>query len=159
MFNRQFKKQLIYFGGAFLLTSLMVFLYSVYELIRYQKPIADSLANVWALPILITSLLLVYEIMLGFISRKFKGRHAGEDFNQQVSKAVLEQLQYGKEDFKALREDLKFQKALTDVYTIYTEGETKVLNYQSIRDRFKPEESSLKVIEIVIEEANKLTQK
>lgn len=156
MFNKNFKKQIIYFGGAFLITWIMIILYGVYELIRYQTALIDTIENLWYLTVLITTLLVAYELMLWVLTRKHRKRHSVDDFNHRVADVVHKTLGYEKEDFKNLRENLKFQKALSDIYTIVTEGETSALNYDGIRERFKADDPTVKVIEIIIQEGQSI---
>ena len=118
---------------------------------------AYLLLSVVYLPILFVGFIYIFDTVLDKIlpKSKVKKKDAFLSFANEATKSVDEQLSLSIEDFRRLRDNHRFQKALYQTYKISENGETEEINFTFIRKKFKRDTIEYKALNIVINEVEK----
>lgn len=147
-----FKKEFRYYFGAFVLTSVVVIIYGLVRVLRDGMSFLEGLGDLWVLPFMVLALLVMYETMLGFLIRRQAPKRNEKQFNMHVSSIARVTLQLQPEDFKRLRKDEAFQKALLDIYRLFKDNPKNVDAFQQIPKRFNQDPFTKEVVEVIIQE-------
>jgi hypothetical protein len=91
-----------------------------------------------------------------FPTKDKKSKDGYVSFVNKVTAQVNETLEFSIEDFRRLRENDRFQKALYQAYQISEKGETKDINFILLEKKFKKDSNEGKALGIVIEEVKKM---
>lgn len=152
------KKGLAYYGRYFLSTVIAVLIYGITAHYFFDMSFTEAVGRVWYLP-------LVIPFVIWVINKVTKNTttHSDEESEEweyllRVSRSVQRQMKYKAEDFKALNEDEKFRDFMSDMYTIFKEGESETLNYDSMLERFEGNPEKETVARIVINKTQKLRE-
>jgi hypothetical protein len=118
------------------------------------------LLSITYLPLLFTLFLFVFDSIFDRIlpSKEKKADDAYQVFIKQTTKKVNENLALSIEDFRRLRENEKFQKALYQAYQIYLNGENEDINYVFLEKKFKKDTNEYKALEIVVHEVKEMSE-
>ena len=111
------------------------------------------------LPFLVTFFLWFYDLVSTKLFSRFDKRSEALEFNAHMSKKIREELDYQVEDFRRLREHHKFQRALEDLYQVYSLGESELINYEKINRQFRNDDPIKSVVDIMISETKALREK
>ncbi len=153
-----FKKEFRYYFGAFVLTGVVVLLYTIVQVLRDGLSFVEALGDLWAIPFLVLGLLVVYEaILLQLVKRQAPKRNE-KQFNIHVSNAARITLDLKPEDFKNLRLNEAFQKALVDTYQLFKNNPNDHAALAQIPKRFNQDPQTRAVIEVIVAETMVLIQ-
>ncbi len=156
--KKGFKHYLRFYG-------FVVLAYTIYVLLlSYQTgefTLALGLSIVY-LPILFVALVYLFDsIMEPFFNRLAKGKKTNEqqqyqEFFQVLTNKVNTDCDFSIEDFRRLRENDRFQKALQQAFRILHDGETPELNFTLLEKKFKKNTREHEALEVVISEVKKM---
>lgn len=146
------KKEFRYYFGAFVLTSIVVLLYAVVQVLRDGLSFEEALGDLWALPFLVLGLLVVYEAMLLQLIKRQAPKRNEKQFNIHVSSAARITLNLTPEDFKKLRLNEAFQKALVDIYQLFKNNPSDREALTQIPRRFNQDPQTKEVVEVIVAE-------
>lgn len=121
---------------------------------------ATLLFSVVYLPILFIAFIVLFD---GIFDKLFnrKKPNQNDDFtnyNKIITAHVNEQCNLTIEDFRHLREDMRFQKGLFQAYTIKNNGETKEMNFIVLEKKFKKKTKEYEAMSVVINETKKMME-
>ena len=153
------KKGIDYYVRVLISASLALFIYGLIEVLWRENPFWESVMEFWYLPIFVTLFLWFYNTMSDKLYSKMDSVSEEKEFLFEVSRAVKQQLEYEKEDFKQLKENEKFQKLLEDAYKVFRDGESETLNYETLKARFKDDQDNKVPADVVIEKTKQLREK
>ncbi len=91
-----------------------------------------------------------------FPPKEKKQADAFKAFAKQCTEAVDEELELSLEEFRRLRENQKFQKALYHAYHIVENGETEEINFVFLEKKFRNDTNEAKAMDIIIDEVKKM---
>jgi len=130
--------------------------YLAYQDGAFNQP---ALLSVGLLPLLFTFLLFVFDQIFDRIwpTKEKKTDDEFNDFLIKTTSKVNEKLQLSIEDFRRLRENVRFQKSLYQAYQVYLIGETEEINYTFLNKKFKKDSKEYNALMIVIEEVKEMT--
>ena len=157
--NKNFRYYALIFGFA----TLAVFLYGVIDTIANKVISNEIVFMIVVTPILFTTFLFVFDKIFDLIFPKvFKPKQNttedSKDFMHHINHLVESQVEFSIEDFRRIRVNEKFQKALKQSYKIYINGETEEISYEFLLKKFKKDTNEFKAINIVVEEVKKLKE-
>lgn len=156
------KKGLKYYAKFY---AFVVVAYAIYIIIigvRNGEFNADMLASMVYLPIMFVGLIWLFDSLLEpFFNRIGKGKttivqQQYRDFFTKLTNVVNTQCDFSIEDFRRLRENEKFQKALQQSFKVLTEGETPDMNFTLLDKKFKKDSREYEAMQVVIEEVKKM---
>jgi len=153
------KKGLAYYLRVLLSSFIAILLYGLYRLIRGQDTFTNAVTSMAYLPFLVTFFLWFYDLVSTKLFSRFDKRSEALEFNAHMSKKIREELDYQVEDFRRLREHHKFQRALEDLYQVYSLGESELINYEKINRQFRNDDPIKSVVDIMISETKALREK
>ena len=118
------------------------------------------LFSVLYLPLLFTFFLFLFDTVFDKLlpSKKQKQDDAYRKFLKETTKSVNESLSLSIEDFRRLRENDKFQKALYQAYQIHLNGETDDMNFVFLGKKFKKGTNEFNALEIVINRVKEMNE-
>ena len=110
------------------------------------------------IPIMFILFMFVFDKLFDkiFPSKEKKETDLFKVFLQRVTKLIEEQLDFSIEDFRRLRTNNRFQKALYHAYLISEQGETEDINIKFLEKKFKNGTNEAKAMEIIIDEVKKM---
>lgn len=110
------------------------------------------------IPLLFIAFMFVFDKLFDklFPSREKKQNTAYQSFVKTVTNAIDTELDFSIEDFRRLRQDAKFQKALYHAYLITEQGETDEFNIVFLEKKFKKDSNEARAMEIIIREIKKM---
>lgn len=152
--KRTFKYYLTFYGVATLF-------YAFYMVIQTRNTGGIQFLHVLMVllvPLMFIIFLFLFDTLTDKLIPKNKKQTIDDEYKlflTKVTTAVNEELKLGIEDFRRLRENDKFQKALYHCYLISKDGETQDINFAFIQKKFKKDTNELKAIKIVIEQVKK----
>jgi hypothetical protein len=158
MKNIPIKKEILYYGGAFILSWMVVGVYGLIQSVRLNLSFVEALEDLWVLPFLVLVLLVVYETLLGFLIKKQEPKRNEKQFNMHVSTVARQTLQLEVSDFQTLRQNERFQIALSDVYRLFINNPHDTVAFDAITKRFNSDPFTQDVIRVIVEEAKFLGQ-
>lgn len=88
------------------------------------------------------------------LKRRKRGKY--DEFIYVTSTALKNRDLFAIEDFRKMRESVRFQKALNHVFQIISEGESEGVTYELLEKKFKKDTLEYKALQIVIEESKKM---
>lgn len=91
-----------------------------------------------------------------FPSRERKEEDAFKVFVKQVNAEIDKELDFSIEDFRHLRQDMRFRKALYHAFLITEQGETEQINFVFLEKKFKKDTNEARAMEIIIKEVKKM---
>ncbi|MCF7924921.1 MAG: hypothetical protein K9L26_00095 [Candidatus Izimaplasma sp.] len=91
-----------------------------------------------------------------FPPKEKKQADAYKTFVKNITQIVDNELSFSLEEFKRLRENEKFQKALFHAYQITEHGETEQINFVFLEKKFRKDTNEAKAMEIIIREVKKM---
>ncbi len=152
------KKRVGYYGRYVLSIVIAVLIYGITAHYFFEMSFTEAVLRVWYLPILVPFLIWLFNKMT-----KNTRTHANQEseeweFLLRVSRTVQRQMKYKADDFKALNEDERFRDFMSDMYKVFKNGETDVLNYDTLLSQFEGEGEKETVARIVIEKTKKLRE-
>jgi len=156
------EKDLKYYVRVFVSGVLAVFLVSLTsEFFQWPaESFMEALRGLAYVPFFLVILLYFYDRLAKRVLGKRKPQKTDEqEFLMHTSKKVMEELQYGKEEFKKLQEDEKFQTFYQDVFFIYQNGESEAMNFDNLEKRFSEDDFAYDAVNVVIRETKNLMEK
>ena len=130
-------------------------IYLAYQEGSFNPAVLFSIA---VLPLAFTFLLFVFDQIFDKIwpTKEKKTDDEFDEFLKLTTSKVNEGLQLGIEDFRRLRENVRFQKSLYQVYQIHLIGETDEINYTFLNKKFKKDSNEYNALMIVIKEVKEM---
>lgn len=152
------KYSVLYYVGVFLTVSVTLAIYGIFDHRRQGVGYFEWIVPHVYFPFFITLIMIVFQRFRKKMDVGIEEDKEKHDFVIHMSEHVKEKLEYSLEDFRVLQENPIFQKSLYDAYNIYTYGESEMLNFGSIEERFKKESKELKAIIVIRDEVYRLQQ-
>lgn len=151
--TRGWKHYAIFYGFA------LIFYFIYISVLALQNDGYDPglLIGTIYLPVIFVGLMFVFDTIFDTILSRGK-RKEKSDFDAFAKRCTLQiqkQCDFSLEDFRRLRQNSRFQKALQQAYRINTEGETEELNIAFLEKKFKKNTREAKALEIVIQQLGK----
>ena len=151
--TRGWKNYAIFYGFA------LIFYFIYISVLALQNDGYDPglLIGTIYLPVIFVGLMFVFDTIFDTILSRGK-RKEKSDFDAFARSCTLEiqkQCDFSLEDFRRLRQNSRFQKALQQAYRIKTEGETDELNMVVLEKKFKKNTREAIALEIVIKQLGK----
>lgn len=113
--------------------------------------------NLFYVPLLFAIFTFIIDFLMKIITKGFgKKDTLYNEFTLKTSLALKETGILDIEDYRILRENIKFQKALYHAFQIVQEGETEDINYEFLSKKFKKSSIEYKALEVVIKESKKI---
>ena len=147
------------------LYGLVLVAYSVYVLVNVTQNDgldANIILSLIIIPVLFTALIFLFDtIMEPFFNRLRKGKTTNvqeqyKQFFMVITNQVNTECEFSIEDFRRLRENEKFQKALQQAFNIKENGETPDLNFTLLEKKFKKNSREYEAMQVVIQEVKKM---
>ena len=142
----------------YLIIVVVYFVYMSILAIRDGEYNPAMLFSLIYLPILFVGFMYVFDTIFDTIfGRKKKQKEkADKDFFKVLTEAINRELDLSIEDFRRLRENERFQKALQQAHKIKDEGETDDMNFTLLTKKFKRNTREYQAMAIVIDEVKKM---
>ncbi len=155
------KKGLKYYAFILIFSSIILIMYMLYLRFvegEFDSELFQSLAYV---PLMFTSLLFVFDLIFDKLmpKRRKAGNVKFDTYLKNTSKAIQNECNFSIEEYTKLRSNQKFQKALGQAFRVYDNGETKDLNIEFLKRKFKKGTNEYEAFQIVIKEVEKLMEK
>jgi hypothetical protein len=155
------KKGLKYYAFILIFSSIILVMYMLY--LRFADGELDSelFQSLAIVPLLFTSLLFVFDLIFDKLLPK-RGKVGNVKFDtylKNTSAAIQNECNFSIEEYTKLRSNQKFQKGLGQAFRVYDNGETKDLNIEFLKRKFKKETNEYVAFQIVIKEVEKLMEK
>ena len=131
-----------YYAFIFGVSTTAIAIYAAFIVIRGDVEInAQSVLYLLTLPLMFTSLLFVFDKLISFlIPDKYKaGNDEMSEFNSflnDVNKTVDSKTSFSIEEYRRLRDNPKFQKAISQIFNITKHGETADLSWDYLSKKF-----------------------
>lgn len=154
--TRGFKHYLKFWGIATGLYAAYI-IYLAYDAGEFDSSVIFSIV---VLPLAFTFLLFVFDQLFDKIwpTKEKKTDDEFSEFLKQTTSKVNDELELGIEDFRRLRENVSFQKALYQAYQIHLIGETEGINYTFLKKKFKKDTNEYNALMIVIKEVQEMKE-
>ena len=150
--NQRNKESLLYYVLIFIAISAGVAIFGLFPVRRDGLEYIDWISIYWPYPFLVVIMLFFYKRLTSKMFKKLDRQNQEQNFILHMSGFVKDELKFEVEDFRRLRENDKFQKALFDAYTIYLDGETAEFSYEKIAQKFEKGTKEQQAVDIVIRE-------
>ncbi|MFP4286252.1 MAG: hypothetical protein ACLFRI_01025 [Candidatus Izemoplasmataceae bacterium] len=158
--NRKNKDSLAYYALIFLGISIGLLIFGfLFPSRRDGLSYNEWIAAFWFYPFLVVFVIFFYRKVTKKMFKRLDKQNEERQFVLHMSKVVKDELGYEIEDFRRLRENEKFQKALLDAYTIYQDGETQLINYDTLSRKFDPKSKEFDAVTLIIRELKILREK
>ncbi|QMS84971.1 hypothetical protein [Candidatus Xianfuyuplasma coldseepsis] len=156
------KKGLKYYAKFYVFVLVAYVIYIVIIGARNGEFDATMLGSMVYLPIMFVGLVWLFDSLLEpFFKRIGRGKQTGvqeqyREFFTTLTNEVNTQCEFSIEDFRRLRENERFQKALQQSYKVMTEGETPDMNFTLLDKKFKKDSREYEAMQVVIKEVKKM---
>ena len=150
------KYSLTYYVGVFLTVSLTLAIYGIFDHRRQGIAYLEWIVPHAYFPFFITLIMFVFQRFRKKLDVGIEGDKEKHDFVIHMSELVKNTLSYDLEDFKKLQESELFQKSLYDAYNVYAYGQSEMLNFDMLEQRFKKDSIERKAMEIIHVEIERL---
>lgn len=154
-------KGLKYYAFIFLVATVAIAIYVLILFLRgaYEGEPA-TLLTMFLIPVVFVGFLFIFDKIFNFIlPARFKQQDVQkteyEMFLEEVNKIVSNNMEVTLEEGRRLRESDRFQKSLSQVFTIIKHGENKALTYEYLQKKFKKDTKEYEAINLVIESVKK----
>lgn len=154
------KKDWKYYLKFYIMIVVVYFIYVSILAIREGGYEPYALLTIVYLPPLFVGFVVVFDRLLDPLFRRLKGRNqkTNDDYDvflQQITILVQDELELSLEDFRRLRENDRFQKALKQAHHILQEGESNDINYTLLDKKFKKNSKEYLALQVVTKEVQK----
>lgn len=122
----------------------------------------DMIIGITYIPLMFVAFVYIFDTILEKIFPRMKSIRQNKpndqykEFLNVCTNRINDELQLGIEDFRRLRENERFQKALHQAYEITENGETEAVNFLFLKKKFKNNTKEYKAINIVLDEVEKM---
>ncbi len=144
-----YKKTFKFYLYRFIYFSILVIVYNIYSIYTDSVSVSD-LAVTWVLPFIFIG---VYYLGNNILDKFKKKKHVINyevNFLETISSNMRKSGEFILEDFRKLKSNDKFQKAVKDAYNIYENGETELYNFQRLEKKFRKDSIEHNAILFVI---------
>ncbi|MCF7923912.1 MAG: hypothetical protein K9L64_02250 [Candidatus Izimaplasma sp.] len=146
---KKFKKPIKFYIYLFLLSVLVIGIYSIYRIINDNLPVSE-LYSIWILPVIFILIYYGSDSLLDKIfNRKKKIDYEGK-FLDEIGDKMREGKEFLIEDYRRLQINEKFQSSLRIAYKIYKDGEDDVFNIEKLKRKFSKGSLEDRAIKYVI---------
>lgn len=154
-------KVLKYYALIFLTAVIAI---SIYTLVLYLRgEIEGGFSSIFAMfliPVVFVGFLFIFDKIFNLlIPAKYKNLETQkteyEVFLDQVNQIVGAHLEISLEESRKLRENERFQKSLSQVFTILKHGENNELSWEYLQKKFKKDSTEFEALNIIIESVKK----
>lgn len=153
MKNKRFLKILKDYSRTFAWMIVLLFGYALIISSFQDVTFAQTLSNIWFLPIFMIVILFIYEQILGrFFFRKTRANPT-QNFIQHISLKAKEELYLDKKEFQELNKNEAFQKALSAMYQLFLSKEKNQKKYEVYLKPFQEDSTEKAILDLVICEA------
>jgi len=147
-----------YYLRFWLIAMFLYFAFVSYVAFKNDGFTLSIVLSVLYVPFLVTFFMYFFDVIIDWLFPKKE--HKEEDdvkkFLAEMTKFVDDECDFTMEDFKRLRDNDGFQKALFHLYLIKIKGETDDINFIKLEKRFKKDTKEYQAVSIVIREVKKL---
>ncbi len=151
-------KGLKYYALVFGAALLGLIVYVLFQTITTDYTIdSQIIVYILVIPVVFTLFLFVFDRLFeAFMPNKFKVLSAKDKteydrFLDEVNSIINGKIELSLEDSRKLRDNEKFQKTLSQIFTIKKHGETEQLTYEYLQKKFKRNTNEFKIVSLVIE--------
>lgn len=152
------KKGFKYYGVVFIVSVVALAVYILY--LSYQAGELDTtmLLSLIYVPFMFTLFLFVFDKLFDtiFPSKTKKTDDLFANYLKIVSNAIQSTYNFSIEDYRRLRENPKFQKALEQAFRIVEKGETPEISFDFLQKKFKKDTNEYSAMMVVIDEVKKM---
>lgn len=152
------KKGFKYYAIVFGVSTIALILYILY--LGYQAGELDStlLVSLIYVPFMFTGFLFVFDKIFDKLmpSKTQKKDNLFSNYLKIVSAAIQSEYNFSIEDYRRLRENPKFQKALEQAFRILEKGETEDISFDFLERKFKKGTNEFLSMIVVIDEVKKM---
>lgn len=156
------KKGLKYYTLVFLAALAGLMIYTLIQTLNGSVPFQlETIVFIIVIPIAFTGFLFVFDRVFELIlPKRLKHQQTGAPtefqlFLNEVNMIIKDKIELGLEDTRKLRENDKFQKTLSQIFTIKKHGETEQLTYDYLQKKFKKDTNEYQVVNLVIDAVKK----
>ncbi len=142
------RKPFRFYFYMFLFGMMLVVIYAIYNVINHSFDLNELLVTA-LLPFLFVGFYYGSDTLLDKFSKKKAVVKYEANFLDTISEAMRKSDEFLIEDYRKLRMNEKFQKAVKDAYFIYENGENEVYNYNRIEKRFNKNTIEYRAIKYV----------
>ncbi|MCF7927066.1 MAG: hypothetical protein K9L74_05775 [Candidatus Izimaplasma sp.] len=153
-------KGLKHYSRIFLLAVLLYGMYTAYIAFTNDGFQEQMIYSIITVPLLFVIFLFGFDWLFYtlFPSKEKKENEDYKEFVKITTKDIDSELELSIEDYRRLRENDKFQKALYHAFQILKKGETTEINYRLLNKKFKKDTTEDDALKIVVENVKKLRE-
>ncbi len=154
------KKGLRYYVIVFLFSVIAIVAYVGYLALKEGSIDYDLVRTYIFVPPLFTGLLYGFDKIFEMIfpSKTKKQDLEYQNYLKQIGQAIDDECDFSIEEYRRLRENSGFQKALGQAYKIYSNGETEEISFQFLEKKFKKNTNEYTALNVVIIEVKKMME-
>ncbi len=119
----------------------------------------STIREFWYIVPFMLLFMVFYHISRRVFDRGYSEQDEVQDYLIYMSKRVRHDLNFGKEEFRQLREDENFQKFFQEAYELFQKGETPERNYKTLAAWFDESDLAYEPAQLIIEKTKKLREK
>ncbi len=147
---KKFKKPIKFYIYLFLLSVLVIGVYSIYRIVVDEIAI-NELYSIWILPVLFILIYYGSDTLLDKIfNRKKKIDYEGK-FLDEIGERMRSKNEFLIEDYRRLQINDKFQASLRMAYKIHQDGEDEVFNIEKLERKFNKGSLEYRAMKYVID--------
>lgn len=151
------KKGIKYYALIFFMSIAALLIYTL--MLYFTSDVQLTFTAIYPLffiPVMFTGLVFVFDLIFDrVLPQKWRSnqvkRTEYDDFLDQVNKVVNEQLTLSLEDSRRLRDNQRFQKALSQAFSLNKHGESETLSWAYLEKKFKKDTNEYMALQVVIE--------
>lgn len=132
---RRHRKPFKFYLYMFLFAITLVIIYTAYNIINDTVDVNELIVT-WMLPFLFVGFYYGSDALLDKFTKKKSVVNYEVNFLDTIGESMRKSNEFLIEDYRKLRINDKFQKAVKDAYFIYENGENEVYNFSRIEKRF-----------------------
>lgn len=155
-------KGLKYYAFVYLAALVGLVIYSVLQTVNGTIEFGvDIVIPIIIIPVAFTGFLWVFDRVFEMIlPKRFKMQQSAqpteyEQFLKEITLVINNEMKLSLEDSRKLRENEKFQKTLSQIFTIKKHGENGQLTFDYLRKKFKKDTNEYTVVNLIIDTVNK----
>ncbi len=150
-----------YYAFIFAVSAVAIAIYAIFVSIRGDIKIDfQSVVYLLFLPVMFTGLLFIFDKLFGLIIPAKYKEGSGEmtefeQFHGEVNALVDSSTSFSIEEYRRLRESVKFQKAISQVFTVKKHGENPELTWEYLSRKFKKGSNECVALNLIIDSVEK----
>ena len=146
-----------YYLRIFLISTVGLLVYVIYMSIKNGEFEFSLYGELFYVPLFFAFFTYLIDKVMKIATKGIRKKgNLFDDFTLKTSLAMKDTDLFDIEDYRKLRENLKFQKALNHAFQIVEEGETEDITYEYLTKKFKKDTMEYNALMIVIKESKKM---